>query len=75
LITSVELVRKIRDSEYEETKNMNREEFIQYINESSRTAFDRLAKLPQGARRVADVKESESHFYELNIRSIRPPQS
>jgi hypothetical protein len=55
-INSVELVRKIRDSEYEKTKNMIQQEFFQYINESSQVAFDRLAKLPQGARHFTDIR-------------------
>lgn len=34
-IKSVEMVRKIRDRDYEETKNMTTQEYLAYIQEKS----------------------------------------
>jgi len=41
-INAVELVRKIRDKQYEETKNMSDEEFIEYVREKAKKLNNKL---------------------------------
>ena len=41
-INSVEMVRKIRDKQYEETKNMSREDLLKYYKENGEKALSKL---------------------------------
>ncbi len=43
-IKAVDMVRKIKDKEYLATKNMSKEELIEYFNKKAKTVNDKVLK-------------------------------
>jgi hypothetical protein len=41
-IDAIEMVRKIRDSQYEETKDMSRSEYLKYVNDKGGKALEQI---------------------------------
>jgi hypothetical protein len=52
-INTVEMVRKIRDKQYEETKNMSHEDLLKYYKENGGKALTKLREITKSARSSA----------------------
>lgn len=44
-IDSVEMVRKIRDMQYEQTKSMSKSEYLKYVRENGGKALEQFKKM------------------------------
>ena len=49
----VEMVRKIRDTQYAQIKNMSKSEYLAYVKKDGREALERIRKLGHKNRVVA----------------------
>ena len=52
-INAVEMVRKIRDIQYEETKGMSKGEYLRYVKEAGGKALEQLKKMSHNKSVVA----------------------
>jgi hypothetical protein len=52
-INAVEMVRKIRDKQYEETKTMSHEELLKYYKENGRKALSKLRETAKSSHSSA----------------------
>ena len=71
-INAVEMVRKIRDKQYEETKNMPREELLKYFKKNGEKALlnfeGRLSRII--LRSLDDMQEKNPKDLQFEIRNL-----